>query len=434
MRTIQVVSRPATSALTRWQFATGAVLLVGYSGYYLCRSNLSVTMPALIADPAAAVTRETVGWIASAGIVAYAAGKSINGVVGDFLGGRTLFLAGLFLSVAATLAFSASAGAPLFMLSWVANRFVQSAGWGGLTKTATHWYPAARYGTIMSLLSLSYLFGDAVGRYALGSLIASGITWRGVFVVAAAVLAGIGIAAVPVLKDSPRDVGLPEPAVNTENVFGHTGTHSTPANFSDLLKPYFASPSFWLVCALAFGMTLIREAFNAWVPTYLVDAHGLSPGAAAQYSALFPFLGGVSCIVCGALTDRLPGGNRVIVMVPAMALCSLSLAALAIGTARSNLTRSVAAIGATALCLLGPYTLLSGAIAMDMGGRKGSATAAGLIDSAGYTGGTLSGFAVGRLADTGGWAAVFNVMAALAAGVALIAVGYWLERWRRFRS
>ena len=70
---------------------------------------------------------------------------------------------------------------------------------------------------------------------------------------------------------------------------------------------------------------------------------------------------------------------------------------------------------------------------MDMGGRKGAATAAGFIDTAGYLGGTLSGFAVGRLAEIGGWASVFNVMAALAAGVGAIAVGYCVEHRRRAR-
>jgi len=415
------------SRLLRWQTVTGAVLLIGYSGYYLCRSNLSVAVPALVADPAAGVDRAAIGWIASAGIVAYAAGKSITGVAGDFLGGRRLFLAGLFLSVMATAAFSVSAGMPALTLWWVVNRFVQSAGWGGVTKTAAHWYPASRYGTVMSVLALSYLFGDAAGRYALGSLLAGGVAWRGLFAVAAGVLAAIGIVSLWLLKSSPRDLGLREPDVNVDNVFGRDGGESTPSGLGDLLKPYMTSLSFWLVCGLSFGMTLIREAFNAWVPIYLVDAHGLAPGAAAQVSAVFPLLGGISCLAAGTMTDRRRRRNRVALMVPAMALCAVALAALAIGTAQHDLTLSVVAIGATALCLLGPYTLLSGAIAMDIGGRKGSATAAGLIDSAGYAGGTLSGFAIGRLALVGGWASVFNTMAALAAVVAVIAIGYCVE-------
>jgi OPA family glycerol-3-phosphate transporter-like MFS transporter len=424
------VPTSAESQLIRWQVVTGAALLVGYSGYYICRSNLSVAVPALVADPAAGVDRVAIGVISSAGILAYAAGKSITGVAGDFLGGRNLFLGGLFLSVAATLAFSASAGLPLFLICWMINRFVQSAGWAGLTKTAAHWYPARRYGTVMSLLSLSFLFGDAAGRYALGGLLTNGATWRGLFVAAACVLGVIGVLVAVTLRGSPREVGLPEPAVNADNIFGESGAASAPDGLADLLKPYFASPSFWLVCGLSFGMTLIREAFNTWIPVYLSDAHHLAQGAAAQYSAIFPLLGGVSAIAVGVMTDRLRSGNRVALMVPAMALCAVSLGGLAIATSRENLPLSMLAIAATAFCLLGPYTLLAGAIAMDMGGRKGSATAAGLIDTAGYAGGTLSGIAVGGLAQSGGWAAVFNVMALLAAGVGVIAAAYCVEHRR----
>ncbi len=422
--------RSAESRLARWQIVTGAALLAGYSGYYICRSNLSVAVPALVADPAAGVDRAAIGLISSAGIVAYAAGKSITGVAGDFFGGRVLFLAGLFLSVAATLAFSASAGLPLLLLFWMINRFVQSAGWAGLTKTAAHWYPARRYGTVMSFLSLSFLFGDAAGRYLLGGLLSGGTTWREVFVAAAGILAVIGAIVTVTLRGSPREVGLPEPAVSADNVFGESGGHSAPAGLADLLRPYFASSSFWLVCGLSFGMTLIREAFNTWIPVYLSDAHHLAQGTAAQYSAVFPLLGGVSSIAVGVATDRMRSRNRVALMVPAMALCTLSLVGLAIATARQDLTWSLLAIGGTAFCLLGPYTLLAGAIAMDMGGRKGSATAAGLIDTAGYAGGTLSGFAIGGLADAGGWAPVFNVMAALAAGVGVIAAAYCVQHRR----
>ena len=149
-------------------------------------------------------------------------------MAGDFFGGRTLFLGGLFLSVAATLAFSASAGVPLFLIWWMINRFVQSAGWAGLTKTAAHWYPARRYGTVMSLLSLSFLFGDAAGRYMLGGLLMGGTSWRGVFVASACVLGVIGLLAVLTLRGSPRDVGLPEPAVNAENIFGAGGAATHP--------------------------------------------------------------------------------------------------------------------------------------------------------------------------------------------------------------
>jgi sugar phosphate permease len=135
-------------------------------------------------------------------------------------------------------------------------------------------------------------------------------------------------------------------------------------------------------------------------------------------------------LAVGALTDRLKS-HRAGVMVPAMACCTLSLGLLVVGTTRHDLWLSLFGIGAIAFSLLGPYTLLAGAIALDLGGRKGSATAAGLIDTAGYAGGTLSGVAIGRLVETRGWAAAFTQMEWLAAAVTVVALFYWLEHRRR---
>lgn len=425
-----MVNPTDTRAYARWQWLIGSSLLVGYAGYYVCRSNLSVVVPLLTRDPASGLTRDDLGLISSAGIVAYAVGKSITGVAGDFVGGRVLFLGGLFLSVLATFAFAASSGAPALLLLWTVNRFVQSAGWGGLTKTAAHWYSAARYGTVMSLLSLSYLFGDASGRYVLGTLMSGGLGWRAVFLVAALILAAIGVFVWAFLHDSPRQLGFQEPDVHAGNLFGDHGTASTPSSLGALLRPYVRSLSFWLICGIAFGMTLIREAFNTWIPSYLVDAHQLAPGAAAEYSAIFPLIGGVSALAVGALSDRVRH-SRVAVIVPAMACCTLALGLLVVGTTRQDLWLSLVGIAAIAFFLLGPYTLLAGAVALDLGGRTGSATAAGLIDTAGYAGGTLSGIAIGRLAETRGWAAAFTQMGWLAAAVTVVAALYWLEHRRR---
>lgn len=415
----------------RWRLATAAALIGGYAGYYLCRSNLSVALPALVADPTAGIDRSAAGALVSAGVLAYAGGKSITGVAGDFIGGRRLFLAGLFGSVLATIAFSVSTGIGALAACWIVNRFMQSAGWGGLTKIVAHWCPATHYGAVMSVLSLSFLFGDAIGRYALGELLSADVGWRGLFLWAAAILLVIGGIDVLILRDSPRDVGLPEPDVHDGNVFGHSGAESRPDGLQALLRPYAASFSFWLVCVLSGTLTLIREAFNAWIPVYLVDVHHLASGTAARYSAVFPLLGGVSSLLVGVLGDRVARDNRVAIMIPAMSVCAASLALLGVATSREDLTLSLWAIGGTAFSLLGPYTLLAGAIALDFGGRKGSATAAGLIDTAGYVGGVLSGFAVGRVVTSGGWPMVFWLLGAIALMAVFTATLYGVERRRR---
>ena len=179
---------------------------------------------------------------------------------------------------------------------------------------------------------------------------------------------------------------------------------------------------------MSLGLTLIRETFNVWTPTYLVDVYGLTQADAAQKSSLFPFIGGLSTLAAGIASDRISRRNRIAIIVPCLVLCAASLVLLAAASARHSLSGSLVAIALVAFWLLGPYSLLAGAVAMDFGGRRGSATAAGLIDTAGYLGAILSGFAVGGPVEIGGWAMAFRALATVAGASMVAAVSYWLVR------
>ena len=41
---------------------------------------------------------------------------------------------------------------------------LQSMGWVGMTRLTARWFPFSTYGTVMGILSLSYLFGDFLTR------------------------------------------------------------------------------------------------------------------------------------------------------------------------------------------------------------------------------------------------------------------------------
>ena len=64
--------------------------------------------------------------------------------------------------------------------------------------------------------------------------------------------------------------------------------------------------------------------------------------------------------------------------------------------------------------MMGPYSFLAGACALDLGGKEGSSTAAGLLDSVGYFGASLSGYPIAVLAQRLGWNAVFISLAVVA--------------------
>ena len=179
--------------LARRRVFTVALMVTGYAGYYLCRSDLSVVMPLLIAELAVKgmspdAARVHLGTISSLGVLAYAIGKFPTGWLADFLGGRRNFLFGMAGSILFTILFAAAGGMPIFTLAWMGNRLVQSLGWNGMVKISSRWFSYSSYGTVMGILCLSYLFGDAASREFMSLLIGAGLGWRGVFFAAAATL------------------------------------------------------------------------------------------------------------------------------------------------------------------------------------------------------------------------------------------------------
>src|SRR5262249_37291863 len=193
-----------------------------------------------------------------------------------------------------------------------------------------------------------------------------------------------------------------EPEVVASNVYGSEGAEARPRGVKELLVPFLVRPDFLVVCLASFGLTLVRETFNAWTPTYLVEVFGFTSAEAAQQSAIFPFVGGLSVLLVGARSDRVPTSRRLAAAAPFLAGASLALVALARLAPSAGAGWALFLVGTVAFLVIGPYSLLAGAIALDFGGRRGSSTAAGLIDSAGFLGGTLSGYYVGRLVQAGG--------------------------------
>jgi sugar phosphate permease len=82
----------------------------------------------------------------------------------------------------------------------------------------------------------------------------------------------------------------------------------------------------------------------------------------------------------------------------------------------------VVLVAAVGFLLLGPYSYLAGAMSLDFGGKRGSATAAGIIDGVGYMAGWLSGHTVARITVRYGWRNAFLVLAVAALLTAVVAL------------
>ncbi len=132
------------------------------------------------------------------------------------------------------------------------------------------------------------------------------MNWQGVFFTAAATLGVIGCVSLFTLKSRPSQLGLPEPPPAPDNVYGVDAGHG-PISLGRLLGPLFGSFTFWLVCLMNVGLTLIRETFNLWSPTYLKEVVKLETGDAAMASLVFPLVGAAAGLLAGWLVDRLNG-------------------------------------------------------------------------------------------------------------------------------
>ncbi len=414
------------STLLAQQVSTVLLLFCGYSAYYFCRADFSVAMPLLVEDlgrrgipHGEAVVR--LGAVYSAGVLAYALGKLFLCGLGDLWGGRRSFLIGLGGAVAFTALFAAGGALPVFTIAWIGNRLTQSIGWAGLLKVCSRWFDFSRHGTIIGVLSLSYLAGDAVAREAMGALIGLGYDWRTLFRFAALAAGVMFVANYLFLRNSRTELGFTAASANPLNLY--SGADHAPLQLRTLLLPLLRSRAFLLVCLLSFGCTVVRETFNVWTPVYLRDAVGYDAAHAASFSAVFPALGIVSVLLAGFLGDRLGPNGRPLLLMGGLAATSVSLLGLML--LRLDLAPpwvAIALIGVVAFCLLGPYSYLGGAFALDFGGHRAGAVASGIIDGIGYLGGALAGDSVARISVAFGWRGVFTALACVAAASALAAV------------
>ena len=148
-------------------------------------------------------------------------------------------------------------------------------------------------------------------------------------------------------------------------------------------------------------------------------------------SSLFPFFGGTSVLAAGMLGDRFGRGARAAIILVGMMLCGLALALLGSADFAGRAWEALFLVSIVAFLLIGPYSYLAGAISLDFGGKRGGATACGIIDGVGYLfGGVVAGKVVASLSVTLGWQGVFKVLAVVALLTSVAAALFLVDQVR----
>jgi OPA family glycerol-3-phosphate transporter-like MFS transporter len=113
---------------------------------------------------------------------------------------------------------------------------------------------------------------------------------------------------------------------------------------------------------------------------------------------------------------------------------ALGLSALGLADFGGSRRWPVALVTLLGFVMIGPYSYLAGAVSLDFGGKRGGATACGIIDGVGYLGGVLAGDGMARLSVACGWAGAFAVLAGVAWLSCAVAALFWVSQRGQARA
>jgi sugar phosphate permease len=407
----------------REQVVTIAALVAVYASFYLCRANVDAALPLLAR--AYGYDKEQLGRLASTAILAYAVGKLALGSVADWVGGWLMLALVIAGSVAASFGLGAMSSLVWLTVFAAINRFFQAGGWCSVVEISSRRFEPSRHGTVMGVISSSYEIGNVVALLFCGALVQAGLGWRQLFVVNPMLFAIVGAIALALLRSARRrpghrqgagDEGRGPNAIDGSPARPTTVTHGTVGQL-------FVKPAFLSALLLSFLLTFVRTGFLTWMPTFLAEAAGsdkASVAAGIVKSAIFPAAGIVGALAAGRASDLFGPGRRGPVVL--FCLVSLSISVIVLGHAGIHDSRvALCAIAGSGLFLLGPYSLVGGAVVLDVAASTRPALVSGILDSAGYVGASLSGVVLGASAQRFGWSRAFDIVAAAAIAAAVIA-------------
>lgn len=390
-----------------------AVTWMTYAGFYFCRKNLSIVLPALQG-------RSGLSTIGLANIVfgytlLYVLGQFACGFLSDRIGPKRVVGAGLLLVVGCNLLLGAHTSFAWLLFFACLNGVGQSTGWSGLVKIMAIWFKSANRGIVMAWWGTNYVLGGFVATaFATWAVtqpyLLSQLGWRRGFLFPAFILLAVAVLFLSGIDDaSAAEAGEVMPALDA--------SRSNWRDLSGLLR----KPALWMVSVSYFFLELCRYALLFWLPLYMVDHLRYSLQLSGYMSSLYELVGIAGALIAGYVSDRFMQSRRApvsAVMLYGLGFILLCQPALShfgpIGTA--------VVVSLAGVFSYGPDTLLSGACAQDIGEAKAAATATGLVEGIGHLGAVFSPYVVVFVSGHYGWNSLFVVFATAGflAGLALM--------------
>jgi OPA family glycerol-3-phosphate transporter-like MFS transporter len=425
------MATPLSDAHRSWRTKVFVATWLSYVGFYFCRKPFSAAKHA-IGDEMHWDT-ETLGNIWAAYLITYALGQFLASWMGTRLGPRRNVLIGMAVSIAATLAMG-------FTLDWRVmavfvgiNGLAQATGWSGNVGSMAGWFHKHERGHVMGLWSTNFNIGSLVSGWVLGLgvlSLANPPPWRWCFYVGAMVLGTIWIQFYVLQRNKPEDVGL-EPVDDPVTEIDEAKVpEPPPQGFMGLSNT--AWTNLMLVAGFYFFVKFIRYAIWSWAPYFIESNYGESSGWANLYATAFDLLGLPGVYLTGWLSDRYFASRRAEISLMMMIAGTVFTAFLTVfyGAGLAVFVPLLALVG---FSCYGPDALLTGAGAMDIGGRRSATFAAAVISGFGSMGSIVQELVIARVYDPKS-GSLYVVFALLLGSAAIAAVFCGALVWRNRRG
>jgi OPA family sugar phosphate sensor protein UhpC-like MFS transporter len=389
-----------TTALTAehrsWRTKIFIATWLSYFGYYYCRKPFGVVKPAIKAETGWSTT--DLGNIGTAYLVSYALGQFLASYMGRVLGPRRNVLLGMAVSIVATVAMGAITHVGALMAFAALLGLAQATGWSGNVGTMAGWFHKHERGEVMGAWSTNFNVGSLTAGWlmALVLSIATPAEWRWCFYTGALVLTLVWIQFYFLQRNRPEDVGLlpiDDPVTEVDEA---RTPEPAPAGFMGLSRSAWAN--LMLIAGFYFFIKFIRYAIWSWTTTFLKLNYGQSESAAAWYATTYDLCGIPGVYVTGWLSDRYLASRRA--GISALMMLGVTASTLMLwGFSHSGIAVIVVLLGAIGFCGFGPDALLTGAGAIDIGGRRSATFVAAVISGFGSMGSVVQEVVIARVYD-----------------------------------
>lgn len=270
---------------TRYRFVIETLLFLTYAVFGLSWIAITPLVGELQAE--FDITSAQLGMINTLVSVAKVVAPLLTGLLAVRIGlKKTILLGSLCICFAAIAPFTSN-----FTL-FLASRFVFGVG-GAIVVTllgpmVMQWFPKSEMPLVNAFNNVAVNTGIAVTLFTTVPL-AAAVGWRNALLV----YAGLSVLLMLAWAFLGRD-HVSEPKTTGE-------TPSATVRYAEVWR----MKETWII-ALAFaGPLALYLAFNTWLPTYYMEAFGMSKAMASQFTGLFNMVGIPTAIVAGILTKQL---------------------------------------------------------------------------------------------------------------------------------